>query len=75
MSQIITCPDCNGEGKTEQTICGLCEDNIPHSSCDDTSSSMMKCGLCEGYGSLKVVPHKTVLLGGTSSSGPSKHLN
>lgn len=37
------CNKCNDTRVISETICILCEDNLPHSSCDDTWSVYKAC--------------------------------
>lgn len=37
------CLECQDKGFVEETVCGLCEEGIPHSSCDDTWVRKVPC--------------------------------
>lgn len=51
-----TCEDCAGMGTIEEVMCGLCEEGIQHSHCDDTNSLKRDCTTCLGSGSVMVIP-------------------
>ncbi len=37
------CPKCHNTCVISTVVCGLCEENLPHSSCDDTWTCTKEC--------------------------------
>lgn len=58
-SEPDACHNCYATGKV--TVCGLCEEEIPHTHCDDSWET--DCKICKGIGKINIdeVPDSVVV--------------